>query len=204
MSRISQFFSIVVLGAFSHLAQAQSAADELVATLADVTSLQGNFTQTLTDETGEVLETSAGRFVLQKPGRFFWLTKQPFEQQLISNGKTIWLYDPDLLQVTVRQVNDEMENSPALLLSNDAASLSKNYQVERAGANTYTLTPKQPQALFDQLSLGFVDGQIQRVQLIDALGQSTLIAFSDAQANAPVDEAQFEFEVPDDVDVLID
>ncbi|MDO3388772.1 outer membrane lipoprotein chaperone LolA [Gilvimarinus sp. SDUM040013] len=185
-------------------AQAQTAAQELVDKLADLTSLTGNFEQTLIDEAGEVIESSSGQFVLQKPGRFYWLTTRPYEQQLVSNGETIWLYDPDLFQVTVRQVTADLEKSPALLLSADADQLSTNYDVAAAQDDGFTLTPRQPQALFDSLYLGFAGGQIQTVRLNDALGQATVIAFTDTQANVPVDESRFHFVVPDDVDVLID
>lgn len=207
MSSIRFLIGLVFGVLFSLSAQAQkpSAVQALTARLADITSVEGRFTQELLDETGAVVESSRGRFVLQKPGRFFWLTQEPYEQQLISDGKTIWLYDPDLLQVTVRQADKAEDKSPAHLLSADAQTLSDTYQVSRDGEGVYTLIPKESQPLFESLALSFsAAGRIEQIRLRDALGQSTVIYFSDTRVNQPVDESVFDFSIPAGVDVLVD
>lgn len=206
MSSVRFFVGLVfgVLFSVSAHAQNPSAVQALIARLADITSVEGDFQQELLDETGAVLETSQGQFVLQKPGRFFWLTREPYEQQLISDGQTIWLYDPDLLQVTVRQADQAMDNSPAHLLSADAGTLSETYQVSRDGDLVFTLTPKEPQPLFETLAISFTEKSVAQIRLRDALGQSTVIHFSNTRVNQPVDESVFSFSIPADVDVLVD
>ncbi|MDO6745652.1 outer membrane lipoprotein chaperone LolA [Gilvimarinus sp. 1_MG-2023] len=202
--RLCVTFVAAFLLAVNVQVRAATDVEVLVGKLAQITSMSGQFEQVLLDETGETIESSRGQFVLQKPGRFYWLTTEPFEQELISDGETIWLYDPDLFQVTVREVSEAMDKSPAHLLSANAATLSKTYQVERQGQNEFTLTPKEPQALFDTLVIGFDDNSVGLIRLNDALGQSTVITLADTQLNQPVDASQFQFVVPQDVDVLVD
>jgi outer membrane lipoprotein carrier protein len=190
-------------------AQEPSSADALRDTLAATTSLRGQFEQTLRDAEHEVIETSRGRFVLQRPGRFFWHTTQPFAQQLISDGHTLWLYDPDLQQVTVRPVDDSLKTTPAALLSESANGLNEAFYITHSvgeGEHTvFELTPKaEGDSLFARLELAFAGPQLTRIVVHDSLGQTTEFALTDTERNAPVDAEQFSFSAPEGVDVLID
>ncbi|UTF60325.1 outer membrane lipoprotein chaperone LolA [Gilvimarinus sp. DA14] len=182
----------------------QQAAVELTEKLHKLVSLKGEFTQVLQDESGSELERSQGEFVLQKPGRFYWQTHDPFPQTLVSNGETIWLYDPDLMQVTVRQVSDDLQRTPALLLSESAAKVAQAYKVSEPVNNQFVLEPREEDALFESLTLVFAADQVAQIQLLDGLGQTTVFTFESAQQNQPVDESLFEFAIPEGVDVLID
>ncbi|WP_020209248.1 outer membrane lipoprotein chaperone LolA [Gilvimarinus chinensis] len=201
-------FVAALLLCHSAFASAQdNAAVALTDKLHQLVSLQGRFTQVLQDESGSELERSSGEFVLQKPGRFYWETRDPFPQTLVSNGETIWLYDPDLMQVTVRQVNDNMQRTPALLLSDSAANVAEAYEVSSPADNQFVLAPRGEDALFESLTLVFdgADGvKVAQIQLLDGLGQTTVFTFVETEQNKPVDESLFEFVIPDGVDVLID
>ncbi|MDO3382066.1 outer membrane lipoprotein chaperone LolA [Gilvimarinus algae] len=183
---------------------AQSAGEELTSRLANLVSLQGTFTQVLLDDAGREMERSSGRFVMQKPGRFYWETLEPFPQQLISNGQTIWLYDPDLMQVTVRQLDEQLEKTPALLLSRDPKALTTAYDVSKVKEQVYTLTPTESEPLFVSLTMTFSDTGISEVSVEDGLGQRTVFSLTDTRVNLPVDESLFHFNAPEGVDVLID
>ncbi|WP_041523038.1 outer membrane lipoprotein chaperone LolA [Gilvimarinus agarilyticus] len=212
LNRLKLMISVVWLGLAT--VSAVCAADEsssvnaLRDTLAATTSLSGKFEQTLRDAEGELIETSAGNFVLQRPGRFFWHTLEPFEQQLISDGSTIWLYDPDLMQVTVRPVTDDLKNTPAALLSESAESLAEAFLITRSvgqeGRVVFGLTPVDDDSLFARLELEFDGQQLLRIVVHDSLNQTTEFSLSNTERNQPVDAAQFTFSAPDGVDVLID
>ncbi len=171
-------------------------------------SLQGQFTQTLFDNQGAQLEQSKGTFVLQKPGNFHWKTETPYEQLLVSDQRSIWLYDPDLEQVTVRPVGEDLQKSPALLFSGDADKLREQFEVSLAtGTNqqeTFTLVSRVQDGLFQQLLLVFVAGQLQEFHIQDNLGQSTHFVLSNTRSNVPVDASLFQFTPPPGVDVLHD
>ncbi|WP_339897076.1 outer membrane lipoprotein chaperone LolA [uncultured Gilvimarinus sp.] len=210
LNRLWLVVSVVCLavGASAAANAAATSANALRDTLAATTSLSGEFEQTLRDAEGELIETSAGDFVLQRPGRFFWHTQQPFEQQLISDGSTIWLYDPDLMQVTVRPVTDDLKNTPAALLSESAESLANAFLITRSvgqqGRVVFGLTPADKDSLFARLELEFDDKQLLRILVHDSLNQTTEFSLTNTERNQPVDAAQFTFSAPEGVDVLID
>lgn len=199
------FFSLNV---FAQTADDKQSAEQLRKLLDAMTTLQGKFAQTLYDNKGEQIEQSSGTFVLQRPGKFYWKTEQPYPQLLVSNQQTIWLYDSDLEQVTVRPFSDDLQQTPALLLSEDIDKLRKSFSIQRtapvAGQEKFTLTPKITEGLFQQLTLIFVSGQLQEFHLQDNLGQLTHFALSAAERNQAVDEDLFNFTPPPGVDVLND
>lgn len=199
------FFS---LSAFAQTADDKQSAEHLRKLLDAMTTLQGKFTQTLYDNKGEQIEQSCGTFVLQRPGKFYWKTEQPYPQLLVSNQQTIWLYDPDLEQVTVRPFSEDLQQTPALLLSEDIDKLRASFSIQRitpiADQEKFTLTPKVTEGLFQQLTLVFVSGQLQEFHLQDNLGQLTHFALREAERNLGVDEALFNFTPPPGVDVLND
>src|SRR5690606_28049466 len=149
----------------------KQSAEQLRKLLDAMTTLQGKFTQTLYDTKGEQLEQSSGTFVLQRPGKFYWKTEQPYPQLLVSNQQTIWLYDPDLEQVTVRPFTDDLQQTPALLLSEDVDRLREHFSIQRqktdAEREQFALTPKVSSGLFQQLTLVFAAGQLQEFHLQD-------------------------------------
>jgi outer membrane lipoprotein carrier protein len=146
--------------------------------------------------------------VLQKPGNFYWRTTAPYEQLLVSDQKTIWLYDPDLEQVTVRPVGEDLQKTPALLFSNDLDKLREQFLVTRiAGADlqeSFNLVPKAPDGLFSELTLVFSAGLLSEFHIQDNLGQSTRFVLSNVSSNEAVDAALFQFVPPEGVDVLHD
>lgn len=189
-------------------ASEQQSAAQLRVLLDAMNTLQGKFTQTLYDIKGESLEESTGTFVLQRPGKFYWKTEQRYPQLLVSNQETIWLFEPELEQVTVRPFSNDLQRTPALLLSEDVNKLRENFIIQRELVDTqqekFTLIPKVSKGLFQQLSLVFVAGELQAFYLQDNLGQATHFTLREVERNLAVDAALFNFTPPPGVDVLND
>ncbi len=182
------------------------AAVQLRKQLDAMASLQGDFAQTLFDQKGKKQDESKGTFIMQRPGKFYWDTKSPAPQLLISNQKTIWLYDPDLQTVNVRPFSDDLQKTPTLLLTADVESLRKHFSIKRSEqpnkAEKFTLTPKVTEGLFQQLTLVFLDGMLSEFNIQDTLGQVTQIVLSNQKRNQPVDENLFNFVPPAGVDII--
>ncbi len=138
----------------------------------------------------------------------------------MSNLQDIWLYDADLEQVTIRPYSQNVDQSPALLLSGNVEKISQTYYIkkvksidnnevtktDRAAAisSDFILTPKQTNSVFLELRLGFVDNIIQQMTLADSLGQTTRFSFNNIVLNQLINESIFKFSIPAGVDVLID
>jgi len=168
-------------------------------------TLQGSFVQTLFDKAGKKQDESKGTFVLQRPGKFFWKTETPAPQLLISNQKTIWLYDPDLQTVNERPFSDDLKKTPVLLLSEDVDKLRKNFTINRSiadKAEKFSITPKVTEGLFQELLLVFVDNQLTEFSIRDSLGQLTHFALTNVKRNQEIDENLFNFVVPAGVDLI--
>src|SRR5690606_38098504 len=168
-------------------------------------TLTGRFSQLSLDGTGTQLQETSGELALKRPGQFRWHTDQPMEQLLVSDGKKVWLYDPDLEQVTIQTLDQRLTHTPALLLSGDVSSISENFEVshkEEGEVIDFTLKPKAPDTLFDSLRLSFRGGVINDMQLIDSVGQRTNILFHGVKMNEILNPDQFTFEIPEGVDVI--
>ena len=193
---------------------------ELAKLLAQYKTIKGDFAQSLQDSKGEIIQESSGIFTVKSPGFFRWDTQLPFPQLLVSNLEDIWLYDPDLEQVTIRPYRQEIDQSPALLLSGNVEKISEIYSIKKISSiakeddvnsasstdiiSYFVLTPKQTNNVFLQLYLGFADKQLHEMRLEDSLGQTTRFIFKNMTLNTLIDDGIFEFSIPDGVDVLID
>lgn len=206
LSRI--IFSLGLVLAFGANAADDQAAADLRKLLDAMNTLQGNFVQTTYDKKGVEQEKSTGDFMLMRPGKFYWKTVEPMPQLLVSNNKTIWLYDPDLETVTERAFTDELREAPAMLLSADIEKLRKNFTITRRDSDKtvekFTLTPKATEGLFQQLTLVFSAKQLTEFVIQDSLGQVTRCALSNVQRNTTLPEEKFYFIPPEGVELIKD
>lgn len=173
--------------------------------LGQAQTLTARFSQLTLDGSGTQLQESAGELTLKRPGLFRWHTDEPMEQLLVSDGKKVWLWDPDLEQVTIQTLDQRLTHTPALLLSGDVSKIGENFEVshkETGGVVDFVLKPKAKDTLFDNLRLSFRNGVINDMQLIDSVGQRTNILFFGVKMNQKVDVAQFTFKVPEGADVI--
>lgn len=179
-------------------------AEELAQLIKHYQTVQGKFTQRLVDSKEELLQESSGIFTVKSPGYFYWDTQEPFPQLLVSDLATIWLYDPDLEQVTLTPYSDSVDRSPALLLSGNVEQITQNYTVEKStqAENTYILIPTFSPSNFSELQLTFDNNVLSTMQLKDSLEQTTSFYFTELVINQPVDNTLFSFEPPAGVDIL--
>lgn len=185
------------------------AANDLNSLLNATTTMQANFAQTVYDSHGKMIQQSTGMMALERPGKFRWDVKKPIPQLVIANGTKLWVYDPDLEQVTIRTVQQGAGDAPALLLSNNTAALLANYNVKllpQGGSadQVFTLTPKNSGGMFESVNLGFANNQIVSMQMVDGLGHKTNIQFNQIKVNGAVSSALFTFNPPNNVDVIDD
>ena len=199
------FLGLVGLLSGASVAHAASAEDELRQFVENVRTLDGRFVQTQTDEHGELVSSGAGRVAISRPGKFRWSYDQPYEQLMVCDGKTIWAYDPDLKQVTVRPAGETLAGTPAELLA-QKARLADNFTTkdlgEKEGLRVVSLEPKNDQSDFKSIELWLKAGVPQRLRFSDPLGGNTLVELRDVKVNGSVADAQFTFTPPKGVEVV--
>jgi len=191
-------------------ARAQSSIDDIGEQLVndflnDVITLESKFEQSLIDAEGAIIERTSGTLEIARPTRFRWSYSEPYEQWLVADGTNIWSYDLDLEQVTVKPQAEALANTPALLLGGSENALE---QFDFGGTTVEEVTtwvrldPKDKASGFNRVELGFIDSELRRMVFFDNLEQTTLVALHDVKVNEPIDDARFEFQVPDDVDLV--
>lgn len=187
-------------------AWAASAADQLRTFVSGTQSATGSFTQTTKSTgAGQGAPAQSGTFSFQRPGKFKWQVIKPYEQLIVSDGKQLFQYDPDLMQVTVRPVGDAIGSSPASILFG-SGSLEQSFNVAtlpaKEGVEWLRATPKSPDAGFSRVDIGFKDGMPAQLELLDAFGQTTQVSFANMVRNPAVSADSFQFVAPKGVDVV--
>jgi outer membrane lipoprotein carrier protein len=205
--RLIRMLLLTVLSFTSVAAMADDevAVQRLTELLNQAQTITARFSQLTLDGSGTQLQETAGQLALKRPGLFRWHTDAPMEQLLVSNGEKVWLYDPDLQQVTIQTLDQRLTHTPALLLSGDVSKIRENFEISHnEGGNVvdFILKPKSNDTLFDSLRLSFRNKVLNDMQLIDSIGQRTNILFLNVKMNDPQDDAQFTFEIPAGTDVI--
>jgi len=172
--------------------------------------LQAQFTQRLSDRSGQVTDESSGTLAIKRPNRFRWDYREPHEQLIVADGTRVWVYDGDLEQVTVRKLDVALSSTPAMLLSGEGA-LTDNFNIadasDRDGVLWVRMEPKRNDTDFRAVRLGFAGNKAQELkfmELSDKLGQTTLLEFSKFERNPRLDASRFVFKVPAGADVIGD
>jgi len=182
---------------------------QLVLQLKTINTIESEFEQRLEDSSKKPLQQLTGTMWVKRPGHFRWDTSEPFPQQIITDGKKIWVYDQDLEQVVEQEMDMKLGNTPALLLSGDPDKLSESFEISAArytasGKWRYDLSPKGENNLFVSLQMEFLNDEVLSMVLQDGLGQTTYIAFKNPKVNGAINPSIFEFKVPPGVDVIRD
>lgn len=191
---------------FTAVAQGQDeAAQRLNELLSAAQTITADFSQMTLSSNGASMQETQGTLEVKRPGMFRWHTAPPLEQELVSNGEKIWLYDPDLEQVTIQQLDQRMSHTPALLLSGDVSTIAESFAISWNQGGTvedFILEPTDNESMFDNLRLSFRDGVLNDMQMSDPVGQRTNILFQNVVMNPDLPDSRFTFEIPSGVDVI--
>ncbi|ROL64556.1 outer membrane lipoprotein chaperone LolA [Pseudomonas vranovensis] len=196
--------SAMALSSASAIA-AEADAARLTQLLDKSKTISANFSQLTLDGTGTQLQETTGQMAVQRPGLFYWHTDAPAEQVVVSDGKNVTLWDPDLEQATIKKLDQRLTETPALLLSGDVSKISQSFDItskEQGEVMDFVLKPKTKDTLFDSLRLSFRRGLVNDMQLIDSVGQRTNILFTAVKANEAIPASKFKFDVPKGADVI--
>lgn len=197
--------SSLILGLAAAAAQAGSGEDELRRFIGDARTVTAQFSQVQINDRGEKLSSSSGQMVLSRPGRFRWSYMLPYEQLIVCDGEKIWMYDPDLSQVTVRPAADTLTGTPAALLA-QRSTLTEEFTVSDLGkrnqAQGVLLKPRNIDGDFEAVEMWLHQGAPERMVFRDRLGNRTEVAFTDVKVNAKVDESQLHFTPPKNTEVV--
>ncbi len=208
---MKQLIATILIAASAQLASADGL-QSLEAFMSGTQAGRAEFTQVVTsparDGKAERSKTSTGTFEFQRPGRFKFVYLKPFEQTIVADGKTLWLYDVDLNQVTQRAQAQALGTTPAALLTSapDLKALRADFTLESApaqdGLEWVLATPKAKDGQLQSVRVGFEGNQLAALDILDSFGQRSLIRFTGLQANPALPATAFQFKPPAGSDVV--
>ena len=153
-------------------------------------------------------KTSSGSFEFLRPSRFRFHYLKPFEQLIVADGQTLWLYDADLNQATARRQQEVLGNTPAALIAtaSDLKGLSALFTLANApdaeGQQWVQATPKSRDGQLQSVRLGFRQGQLATLEMLDSFGQRSVMQFGPLDTQAGFKPGHFAFQPPAGADVL--
>jgi outer membrane lipoprotein carrier protein len=202
-----QSVAVLLLSTLTFCAMAGPGEESLRAFLNDLQSLQTEFTQQLFNENGDLLDTASGTLYLQRPGKFNWQYREPYEQQILTDGRTLWIYDKDLEQVTIRDVQAGLRNTPAAILGG-TADIDDLYEIidmgDVEGYHWVRLRSLDDESQYNDVRLGFDGDRLGMMVMFDNLGQTTRIDFESSELNTSIAPDVFSFTPPANVDIIDD
>lgn len=198
-------FAAITLLAHTSLVSAGGGLDRLNEFLNNARTLQAEFQQEVLDENQESIQSASGTLAIERPGRFRWDYVAPSKQVIVADGDTIWVYDADLEQVTVKSQDRALRDTPAELLSG-GSDWQEQFSAEELppsdGLERVALTPKSKQSNFEKLLLAFGPKDLREMEMVDSFGQITRFAFTQVRRNQPLGGSLFEFQPPPGVDIV--
>jgi len=184
---------------------AQSAEKRLNDALGSLDNLTADFKQTVLDDDKNIVQQSSGKVAIQRPGKFSWIYMTPYEQQIIADGKELWVYDVDLDQVTVKPMSSGLASAPIMILMRKN-KISAEFKINEVGQREFLywveLEPKSQDMDYTNVYIGLEDGAVKAMELRDKFGQSTQIVFENLRLNVVHNPKTFKFVPPAVVDVF--
>ncbi|MBK6009016.1 outer membrane lipoprotein chaperone LolA [Ramlibacter ginsenosidimutans] len=208
---MKKMFVTLALGALAAAAHA-GAIDSLENFVRNAKTGHADFTQVITapprDGQPGRTKSSSGSFDFQRPNRFRFEYRKPFEQTIVADGQTVWLFDKDLNQVSQRKQVKVLANTPAAVIaaSPDLESIKRDFELQplpdQDGLQWVQATPRQKEGQLTSMKIGFRGDQLAALEIQDSFGQRSVLTFNNMQVNAPVNPQTFHFTPPKGADVL--
>ena len=204
---------LVSAGAMSAFAGGLESLERFVKT---VKTGRADFTQVVTepakDGQAQRVKTSSGSFEFSRPNRFKFIYKKPFEQSIVADGQTLWLYDVDLNQVTARKQSLVLGSTPAALIAAapDLRALQADFTLvdapDKEGLQWLSATPKAKDTQLQSVRVGFRVGdkadELAALEILDSFGQRSLLTFKHFEVNPAIPGSNFQFKPPAGADVM--
>ncbi len=200
------FIFVLLMGLISQNTQASN---DALARLNDfftkVTTMQADFIQEIRDDKGKLRQTSRGKVSLHRPGRFRWEYITPDKHLIVADGGSVWVYDEDLDQVTVKSMKSTLASAPVSLLLNKQP-VNKQFQVQQMKSNGrldwFHLVPHKKDSDFISIDVGVDQNGIQEMVLQDKFGQETSIHMHNIRLDPKINDQLFRFKPPAGADII--
>ena len=153
----------------------------------------------MVDEDDNVLQEGQGSLAVKKPHFLHWKTTEPEESLIVSDGSTLWVYDPFVEQASAYAIENSVANTPILLLTSTDDSLWQQYTVSQQNADSYLIHSNDESSRIKTLSLKFLPNShhLKSFSMLDSTGQLSVITLENTNTQSNVDTTLFNFSLPE-------
>lgn len=206
MKRFLILLPILFLTGFAQAANnPKSGTDSLRRFFNEVNSFSARFSQVVLDERHSPIQESSGTLWIERPNKFRWDYDKPYKQQIVADGKRLWVYDVGLQQVTVRVLSNGLGDTPAMLLAG-RGRLDDNFKIKALSTQNdlewVQLTPKHKDSGYEDIRIGFTLGKLRALEMVDGFGHVTRVTLESPRENIRIESTRFSFTPPEGVDVV--
>jgi len=183
----------------------KSGADSLRQFFREVNSFSARFKQIVLDESLKPVQESSGTLWIERPNKFRWDYDKPYKQQIVADGKRLWVYDEGLQQASVRDLTGGLTDTPAMLLAGNG-QLQDNFTIQSLDAQDkltwVQLKPRSKDSGYDDIRIGFAQGKLRVIEMVDGFGHTTRVTLESPRENVHIESDRFNFKPPEGVDVV--
>ena len=173
---------------------------QLRALLANYDGFSASFAQRVTDSEDNLVHQGKGKLVFKQPGKFRWQVSEPDQQLLLSNGETLWWYNPFLEQVSIYDAEQAVATTPFALLVSNQDDTWNNFNIAKVDTG-YVITPKDADnSQVQQLAVHFDKDILNKIVITDRTQQVSAYSLSEQAFDKSV-ARQFNFIIPTDVEI---
>ncbi|BAV33562.1 membrane protein [Sulfuricaulis limicola] len=206
MKRFLILLPLLFLTGLTQAAEApRSGIDSLRRFFSEVNSYSARFTQVVLDERLSPIQESSGTLWIERPNKFRWDYEKPYKQRIVADGERLWVYDVGLQQVSVRPLSGGLNDTPAMLLAG-RGRLEDNFTIKplsmQNDSEWVQLSPRRKDSGYEDIRIGFAQGKLRVLEMVDGFGQVTRVTFQSSRENPRIEPNRFSFTPPEGVDVV--
>jgi len=183
---------------------------DLNAFVNNVSSMSSEFSQVVLDKKGSKLQDVEGVMLFKRPNKFRWDYLKPYQNQIISDGDRLYMYDQDLRQVSINSIAKVGGSTPLLIIAGkniEKYFTLKNIESQAGDESSQNIKwveaiPKEEGAGFSKVMLGLTENKLSVMKIVDAFEHITTISFKNAKYNVSLSNNDFLFKLPNGVDVV--
>ena len=183
---------------------------DLNAFVNNVSSMSSEFSQVVLDKKGSKLQDVEGVMLFKRPNKFRWDYLKPYQNQIISDGDRLYMYDQDLRQVSINPIAKVGGSTPLLIIAGkniEKYFTLRNIESQAGDESSQNIKwveaiPKEEGAGFSKVMLGLTENKLSVMKIVDAFEHITTISFRNAKYNVSLSDNDFLFKLPNGVDVV--
>src|SRR5881296_747787 len=179
---------------------------DLEGTYSRMIDLRAEFTQNAFNKSLNQTIPASGSVFLKKGGKLRWEYKEPTPQEIVSDGKTLWVYTPTLNQVNVAPAPEALAG-PAGSFLIGLGKLREHFGVrflnpvqprDGDGNVVLDLAPKQPLPTLARLILSIDprSWEVRKAVIYDQFENTVTMRFTKMTLNSGLADSLFTFTAP--------